>query len=304
MEKITLVIMAAGIGSRYGGLKQIDSFGPSGEIILDYSVFDAIRAGFDKVVFIIRKDIEDVFKEKIGNAIEKQIETHYVFQELTDLPNGFSVPADRKKPWGTSHAVLCAKNAVREPFAVINADDFYGQSAFEVLAGFLKNAQDRTPQEYAMVGYILGNTLTDYGHVARGVCVDDGCGNLQSIIERTKIKKFADGVKYTEDDEKTWAPIDAQSLVSMNMWGFTKGFMKELETRFPDFLRAHGAELKSEYLVPSTVNKMVQEGSAKVKVLSTDARWFGVTYQEDKPMVKAGINALVEKGNYPGQLWT
>ncbi|MCP4376970.1 MAG: nucleotidyltransferase [bacterium] len=297
-----LVVMAAGIGSRYGGLKQIDPVGPSGEIVIDYSVYDALRAGFEKVIFIIRREIEDVFREKIGKSIEKQIDTAYVFQDLDALPEGFACPPDRLKPWGTGHAVLCADEQVTGPFAVINADDFYGAGAFAVLGDYLRTARDADGKyDCSMVGYILGKTLTEHGHVARGVCTTaDGC--LVDIVERTCIQKFPDGVKYTEDGEN-WVDIDPASTVSMNMWGFTLGFLDELRAGFKEFCSTSLNTPKSEYFVPAVVNDLIVSGKTSPKVLVTDEQWYGVTYQEDKPAIKASIAQMVAAGRYPENLW-
>ena len=303
MAKIELVVMAAGIGSRYGGLKQMDPVGPSGQIVLDYAVYDAVRAGFEKVVFILRKDIEEAFRETIGRRIEQRVETAYVFQALDDLPEGFDLPPGRTKPWGTGHAVLCAKSAVDSPFAAINADDYYGASSFKVLADYLGTARDCDgTYDFCMVGFVLGNTLTEHGHVARGVCTAAADGTLSSIMERTKVQRFGPSIRYTEDDQ-SWIDLPADSVVSMNIWGFTPAFLTELEARFPAFLRRSAADLKAEFYVPVVVNDLVAEGKARVRILKTDERWFGVTYQEDKPMVKAAIAEKVRDGIYPADLW-
>lgn len=298
-----LVVMAAGIGSRYGGLKQIDPVGPSGEIVIDYSIYDAIKAGFKKVVFIIRKDIEDVFREKVGANIENKIETEYVFQELDKLPEGYSVPEGRTKPWGTGHAVLCAKDAITAPFAVINADDFYGRDAFVTLGDYLRSVDPAAePYPFAMVGYILNNTLSEHGHVARGVCTVGDDGNLESIVERTKIQKFGDVVKFTEDDEN-WQEISDEATVSMNFWGFTPQYLDELAERFPKFLDEKINEPKSEFFVPEVVNDLIKEKKSQAKMLYCNERWFGVTYQDDKPILKQAIRDKVDQGIYPEKLW-
>jgi len=298
-----LVVMAAGIGSRYGGLKQIDPVGPSGEIIIDYALYDAIEAGFQKVIFVINKDIEQAFRAKIGNAVERKVEVAYAFQELNALPPGFDVPPGREKPWGTAHAVLCASSKVDGPFAAINADDYYGRDAFQKLSEYLDLADDTSEAyDYCMVGYVLNNTLTEHGHVARGVCTVSAEGYLETVVERTKIRKFGDLVKYTEDDEN-WVEIDPASTVSMNMWGFTQSFMDELEARFPEFLRKNTANLKAEYFVPTAVNDLVSRGKATVKVLPTDERWFGVTYRQDKDKVVEAISQKIAEGVYPRRLW-
>jgi len=297
-----LVVMAAGIGSRYGGLKQVDPVGPSGEIVIDYSVYDALRGGFEKVIFIIRRDIEEVFREKVGRSIEKQVDSAYVFQELDRLPEGFVRPPQRLKPWGTGHAVLCASDQVTGPFAVINADDFYGAGAFATLADYLRNASDRDGKyDCGLVGYVLGKTLTEHGHVARGVCATAG-GRLVEIVERTCIQRFPDGVKYTEDGQN-WFAIDPDSTVSMNMWGFTPGFLDELRTGFDEFCRTSLNTPKSEFFVPVVVNDLIVSGKTSPTVLMTDEQWYGVTYQEDKPALKAAIDRMVASGRYPENLW-
>lgn len=301
----TLIVMAAGIGSRYGGLKQVDPIGPNGEIVIDYAVFDALRAGFGKVVFLIRKDIEEVFRERVGSTIEKQVETIYVFQELSNLPPGFSVPPERKKPWGTGHAVLSCKDAVHEPFAVINADDFYGPGAFRALADYLRQARDPQggPYDYSMAGYELENTLSEHGTVSRGVCEVTPDGYLAQVRERTKIQRFGDEVKYTENGED-WVVIPAHSTVSMNMWGFTPSFFKELDEIFPRFLKANIETMsKVEFYLPYVVNQLLDEKKARVKVLPVQEKWFGVTYPEDRASVQEAIRGLVRQGIYPESLW-
>jgi len=298
-----LVIMAAGIGSRYGGLKQLDSFGPSGEKVIDYALFDAISAGFEKIIFVIRKDIEDVFREKIGSVIEKKTEVVYTFQELDNLPEGYRCPPQRSKPWGTGHAVLSAKKAVSGPFAVINADDFYGKQSFTVLANYLKEMKDDAHIANAcMVGFILENTLSEHGYVSRGVCAADAEGMLSSVVERTKIQRMDGGVKYADENDG-WVDIDASSIVSMNMWGFTPSFMDELEQRFAGFLDKNIQVPKAEYFVPSVINDLIAEKKMQVKVLHSDSKWFGVTYEQDKAAVKSAIANLVERGEYPQSLW-
>ncbi len=303
MNKTTLVVMAAGMGSRYGGLKQIDPVGPNGEIIMDYSIFDAIKAGFSKVVIIIKKDNEEVFREVIGKRIEKQIDIDYSFQEIDDLPEGYKVPEDRVKPWGTAHAVMSCRKQVDTPFAVINADDFYGRITFEKLQNYLAYAKDcNGVYDYCMVGFILENTLTEHGHVARGICSVDHEGYLQTIKERTKIKKFGNITKYTEND-MDWIKIPKGSMVSMNTWGFTLSILKEIEDRFTQFLDASKDNKdKAEYYLPSVIDALINEGKARVKVLKTDTCWYGVTYPEDKPMVKEAIAGFVEEGIYPPNL--
>ena len=304
MTKPTLVIMAAGIGSRYGGLKQIDPVGPNGEIIMDYSIYDAVKAGFDKVVFIIKKEMEDIFREKVGSRIDAVVKTSYVFQSVDDVPAGFEVPEGRVKPWGTGHAVLSCRNAVDSPFAVINADDFYGQTSFQMMNDYLVGMKDSSGMyQYCMVGFKLENTLTEHGHVARGVCTLDSSGNLKEIHERTKIQKFGNATKYTEDD-KEWILIPQGSIVSMNIWGFTPSVFSELEAGFPSFLRDRtGNILKAEYFLPSVIDGLISGNKAQVKVLPSKERWYGVTYQEDKPQVKEAIFKMTKEGIYPENLW-
>jgi hypothetical protein len=304
MSDPTLIVLAAGIGSRYGGLKQADPVGPNGELIIHYSAYDALRAGFGKIVFLIRRDIEEAFRERIGRDVERQADVTYAFQELADLPPGFTIPAGRVKPWGTGHAVLCCRDVVTTNFAAINADDFYGAESFRVLADYLKTAQD-TPHthHYSMVGYVLSNTLSEHGHVARGVCQvgPDGC--LQAIKERLHIEPLADGIKFQEEDG-SWTPVSGDSTVSMNMWGFTPSLLEELAAHFPRFLERSAANpLKAEFLLPDIVGELVQEGRTSVKVLPTPERWFGVTYQADRPRVQAAVRELIAQGKYPARLW-
>ena len=304
MSEPTLVVMAAGIGSRYGGLKQTDPVGPNGEIIIDYSIYDALNAGFGKVVFVIKKDVEEAFRERVGRTIEKRCETTYVFQKIEDVPEGFEVPPGRQKPWGTGHATLSCKNVVHSPFAVINADDFYGRSSYQTLCDYLRSAQDRDGvYNYCMVGYALKSTLTEHGHVARGVCTVDEDGFLVEIRERTRIEKFGEIVKYTKDGE-TWIEIPGESVVSMNMWGFTPSLFLELEARFPQFLQKNSDNIqKAEYFLPDVVGDLIRENKARVRVLSTNERWFGVTYKQDKPRAKQAIRDLIRRGVYPENLW-
>lgn len=305
MNKTALVIMAAGIGSRYGGgIKQLEHVGPSGEIIMDYSIYDAIQAGFNKVVFIIRRDLEKDFKEIIGNRIEKQIEVEYVYQELDALPSGFTKPEERVKPWGTGQAVLCCKDVIKEPFAVINADDYYGKEAFVKVHDYLANADiNGTENNYCMAGFVLGNTLSDNGIVTRGVCKVDGNGNLTNVEETFAIERDGD-VAVGKNGAGEKVTLDLDSSVSMNMWGFTPNFLNELETGFVEFLKGITEnEIKAEYLLPEVVGKMLRENRANVKVLKTNDKWFGVTYKEDKEMVVNSINALVAEGKYPSKLF-
>jgi NDP-sugar pyrophosphorylase family protein len=304
MEKPTLIVLAAGIGRRYGGLKQLDPVGPSGELIIDYSIYDALTVGFGRIVFVIKDEIEEVFRERIGIKVEQRCDTRYVFQRLDDLPKGFEVPPDRVKPWGTGQATLSCKDVVDTPFAVINADDFYGRSAFQSLCHHLQSVQegDGVP-DYCMVGYQLENTLSEHGHVARGVCVVDADGVLQEIHERTRIEKFGAAAKYTEDGQN-WVEIPRGSTVSMNMWGFTPRMFLELEARFPRFLQASQANiLTAEFFLPEVVGALIQENRAMVRVLLSDGQWFGITYRDDRPRVEKAISDLVRQGVYPENLW-
>jgi NDP-sugar pyrophosphorylase family protein len=284
--------MAAGMGSRYGGLKQLDAVGPGGETIIDYSIYDALRAGFARLVFVIRHDIEAPFREAIGSKFEKRIAVDYVFQELDKLPPGFTVPAGRTKPWGTTQAILLAEGILGEPFAAINADDFYGRESFQILADFLRAGSG----DHAMVGYTLRNTLSEHGSVSRGVCECDAAGYLRAVVELTKIEKQGRGAQAEGRD------FSGDELVSMNFWGFTPTLFPQLRERFEAFLRRGGQELKSESYIPTTVNELVASGAARVKVLGTPASWFGVTYKEDKPHVTASIRQLIARGDYPEKL--
>ena len=302
----TLVVMAAGMGSRYGGLKQIDPVDPQGHIIMDFSVYDAIKAGFGKVVFVIKRENEAAFKEAFGDRIATQIPTEIVFQELENLPEGYAVPEGRVKPWGTGHAVLSCADVVDTPFVVINADDFYGRDAFYKAAEYLRiHTDEEDLYHYVMVAYRLENTLTENGHVARGVCSTDEDGYLTGITERTKIYKKGDKAAYTEDDGETFTELEPDVPVSMNMWGFTPGFLKELRDRFPRFLDENlkTNPLKCEYFLPFVVDELLKEKRAAVKVEKSTDRWFGVTYKEDKPVVEANIRRLKEEGVYPDELW-
>ena len=305
MKKPVLVVMAAGMGSRYGGLKQIDPVDKEGHIIMDFSIYDAVRAGFKKVVFIIKKENEADFKAAIGDRISKIIEVAYVFQDLNNLPEGYSIPEGRVKPWGTGHAILSCLDEVDGPFAVINADDYYGSHAFQMAYDFLSQNEEGDTYSYMMVGYKLENTLTDNGHVARGVCVTDEDGHLVKINERTHIEKREDGAAYTEDDGKTWVEISEGSTVSMNMWGFSASILKELKDRFSKFLdeNLESNPLKCEYFLPFVVDELLTEKKATVKVLKSMDKWYGVTYKEDKPVVVAAIQKLKDEGLYPQKLW-
>ncbi|QZE15576.1 nucleotidyltransferase [Halosquirtibacter laminarini] len=297
--KPTLLILAAGMGSRYGGLKQLDAFGPSGETILEYSIYDAIRAGFGKVVFVIRKSFSEEFKTKFASKLEGKIEVEYVYQELDNLPEGFSLPEGRVKPWGTGHAVLVAKDVIKEPFAIINADDFYGKDAFVELSQYLSSCTKQS--EYCMVGYHLHKTLSDFGSVSRGVCKTDDNDMLVEITERTKIVGEEDGIYYYEGDEKT--ALDPKTAVSMNCWAFMPGFFDYLQAGFVSFLENAGSEMKSEYFFPFEVSDQLKNNNITVKVLDSDADWFGVTYPDDKPDVLSKLNGLIQRGDYPENLW-
>jgi dTDP-glucose pyrophosphorylase len=305
MDKPVLVIMAAGIGSRYGGLKQIDPIDDQNHLIIDFSIYDAIKAGFEKVIFIIKREIEADFKERIGDRIEKYIQVEYVYQDPDDLPAGFKRPEGRVKPWGTGHAVLSCLGKVNGPFAVINADDYYGQSAFKLIYERLANTHDDEKYRYCMVGYVIENTLTDHGHVARGVCSVGSDGYLITIKERTRIEKLNDGPAYTEDGGKTWTTIPEGSIVSMNMWGFTKSILDELNNKFAEFLKETLIKnpLKGEYFLPDVVGALLNEGKATVRVLKSLDKWYGVTYKEDKEVVVSAIARLKENGIYPEKLW-
>ena len=302
MKKPVLVIMAAGMGSRYGGLKQMDPVGGFGQVILDYSVYDARRAGFETVVFVIKDEIEADFRERVGARIESAMDVRYAFQRMDSLPEGYAVPAGRTKPWGTAQAALAAQPFVDGPFAIINADDYYGRSAFQVIYDYLCGHQ--SGNEYAMVAYRLENTVTDHGHVARGVCQVGADGYLTGIVERTRIEK-GPPPRFTEDGGRTWTQLSGDTMVSMNFWGFTPALLDQARARFPDFLDRALREnpMKAEYLLPTLVGALIQEGAASVKALSSRDKWYGVTYQEDKPTVAAAIARMTEAGLYPGQLW-
>jgi len=294
----TLLVLAAGMGSRYGGLKQIDPVGPCGETIIDYSIFDALRAGFGKVVFVIRKDIEEAFRDIVGSRFEKRMAVDYVFQSLEDIPPRFTVPAGRTKPWGTTHAILAGANTVHEPFAAINADDFYGAESFRVLAGHLTSASP----DYAMVGFVLRNTLSEFGTVARGVCELVDGNYLKSIVEYLAIEQKGGSVQNVDATGQV-AHLAGNELVSMNFWGFTPRVFDQLREDFQTFLEQHGSDAKRECLIPTTVNQLVAAGKARVKVLHSRDPWFGVTYREDRPRVIESIRSLIAGGSYPEQLW-
>ena len=303
-KKPVLVIMAAGMGSRYGGLKQLDPVGNHDQVILDYSIYDARRAGFETVVFVIKPEIEADFKERVGRRLEKCMNVQYVYQLRDDLPEGYTAPADRTKPWGTAQAALAARSVVDGPFAIINADDYYGPEAFKEIYDYLSVNPDGDVYEYAMVGYLLKNTVTENGTVARGVCEETADHFLARVTERTKIEK-GEPPRYTEDDGQTWTELPGDTIVSMNMWGFNRSFLDEAWTRFPAFLDKALAEnpLKAEYFLPTVVSWLIGEGKARVKVLRSTDKWYGVTYREDKPTVEAAIAEKTASGLYPDRLW-
>ena len=304
MNKPVLVIMAAGMGSRYGGLKQLDPVGNHGQLIIDYSIYDARRAGFETVVFVIKPEIEEDFKRCIGDRVAKSMDVRYVYQLKEDLPEGYCVPEERRKPWGTAHAALAARNVVDGPFAVINADDYYGPEAFREIYGYLSAHADGDVYEYVMVGYLLKNTVTENGTVARGVCEETADNFLTRVTERTKIEK-GEPPRYTEDDGQTWTELSEDTIVSMNMWGFTRSFLDEAWARFPAFLDKALAEnpAKAEYFLPTVVSQLIDEGKARVKVLRSEDKWYGVTYREDKPTVVSAIAEKTASGLYPDRLW-
>ncbi len=304
MKDPVLVIMAAGMGSRYGGLKQIDPVDEQGHIIMDFSVFDAMRAGFKKVVFVIKAENEGLFRKVIGDRVSEKIEVAYVHQNLDALPEGYSVPEGRVKPWGTGHAVLCAADAVDgAPFAVINADDYYGRDAFRLIYDYLSTHKDDETYRFTMVGYSVKNTVTENGSVSRGVCKTDDRNYLTEIVERTRIEKREDGAAYTEDDGETWTHLDGDTIVSMNMWGFSAPFMEELKQGFPTFLDRAMEEnpMKGEYFLPFAVERLLTEGKATVEVLHTPDMWYGVTYKEDKPVITEAMQKMKEEGIYPAE---
>lgn len=297
--KPTLVILAAGMGSRYGGLKQLDELGPNGEAIIDYSLFDAIRAGFGKVVFIIRTDFENEFKARFEPRLKGKIPFEYVYQSLDKVPEGFTVSPGREKPWGTAHAVLMAADVVKEPMAVINADDFYGREAYQVMADFLIASND--PSEYSMIGYRIANTLSPHGSVSRGVCITDDKGYLTSVVERTKIQREPEGIFYYEPEGRF--PLDDYAPVSMNFWGLKPGVFEYIKNGFSKFLKEHGHEPRTEYFIPLLINDNIVAGNISTKVLKCNSQWFGITYREDKPLAQKQILTLIEQGEYPVNLW-
>jgi choline kinase len=299
--KPTLFVLAAGMGSRYGGLKQLDGLGPNGETIMDYSIYDAVNAGFGKLVFVIRRSFEEDFREKIVKKYERKIPVELVFQELDDLPEGFSPHPDRVKPWGTNHAVMMGRDVIHEPFAVINADDFYGRESFGVLADFLSSLH-HSKNAYAMVGYRVGNTLSESGTVARGICETDSDNHLTGVVERTQIQRIDGAVKY-KDDNGEWVAIGDNTPVSMNMWGFTPDYFDYSEKQFVEFLKENAGNHKAEFFIPLVVNNLIVDKKATVKVLDTPSKWFGVTYAEDRPGVVAKLQKLADDGVYPSPLW-
>ena len=299
MEK-SLLVLAAGMGSRYGGLKQLDAFGPNGETIIDYSIYDAIRAGFDKVVFVIRKHFREDFENYFKNRIGDRIEMVFVEQELDKIPPGYTISPDREKPWGTAHAVLVGKEVIDGPFAVINADDYYGQESYQTLINYFESEQKEN--EFSVVSYLLKNTLSDHGTVNRGVCYKDDEGYLTKIVETLKISKESDGSISYPDGEGT-SNLSEDTLVSMNMFGFTPQYFELAGAYFEEFLKERGEELKSEFFIPLSLDKMINAGEIKVKVITSPSKWFGVTYKDDKPFVMEKINALIEQGVYPQKLW-
>ena len=305
MNEPILVVMAAGMGSRYGGLKQIDPVGPNGEIIIDYSLFDAYKAGFRRVVFVIKEELYDDFRERVGKTAEKYFSVNYAFQKLSDIPEGYSIPEGRVKPWGTGHAVYSARRFIDAPFAAINSDDYYGSEGFRKIFDFLSSRPDDNKEHYVMVGYKLMNTLSENGHVARGICSIDNAGKLVCITERTRIEPKGNSAAYTEDEGETWVNLPQDTIVSMNMWGFPASFMEKIEKGFLNFLNATLAEnpLKAEYFLPFVVNDMLLKNEADVTVLTSSDKWYGVTYLQDKPLVAAAMKRLTDTGIYTSPLW-
>jgi UTP-glucose-1-phosphate uridylyltransferase len=300
--KPALLILAAGIGSRYGSLKQLDQIGPSGETIIDYSIFDAIRAGFTKVVFVIKENIAKEFGDVFSEKLKGKIEIEYVFQEIDKIPAGISYSKDRQKPWGTGHAVLMAAHKINEPFAVINADDFYGRGSFQALADFYKDWTLERGNTYCMVGYELGKTLSEHGSVSRGICKADGCGFLLDVIERTKIQREVGGIAYM-DENNTSFYLDERTTVSMNFWGFTPSFFTHLETGFAEFMKVNAQSPKAEFYIPTVINDLLKRKMASVRILPCSDQWFGMTYREDRELVASRISELIKMGVYPANLW-
>ena len=305
MNKPVLVVMAAGMGSRYGGMKQIDPVGPNGQVIMDYSLYDARRAGFETVVFVIKHEIEDAFKAAIGDRVSKVMQVHYAFQQLDELPTGYTIPEGRAKPWGTCHAVLAAKPFIDGPFAVVNADDYYGPEAFRVMYEYLSTHSDGELYDYCMVSYLLQNTVSENGSVARGVCQPNPDGTLHSVTERTRIETYAGGIHYTEDGGESWTDLPGETPVSMNLWGFGKSFLEEADRRIAGWLDENQAKnpLKCEYFLPLVVTELLEEGKARVQLLHSADKWYGVTYREDKPVVVDAIARMTREGLYPEDLW-
>ena len=305
MNKPVLVVMAAGMGSRYGGMKQIDPVGPNGQVIMDYSLYDARRAGFETVVFVIKHEIEDAFKAAIGDRVSKVMQVHYAFQQLDELPAGYTIPEGRAKPWGTCHAVLAAKPFIDGPFAVVNADDYYGPEAFRVMYEYLSTHSDGELYDYCMVSYLLQNTVSENGSVARGVCQANPDGTLHSVTERTRIETYAGGIHYTENGGESWTDLPGETPVSMNLWGFGKSFLEEADRRFAGWLDENLAKnpLKCEYFLPLVVTELLEEGKARVQLLHSADKWYGVTYREDKPVVVDAVARMTREGLYPEDLW-
>lgn len=304
-EQPTLVIMAAGMGSRYGGLKQVDKITEAGEIILDFSLYDAMMAGFSRAVFIIREENRELFRELVDERAGRFMDIEYAYQKLDDIPEGFEIPEGREKPWGTGHAVLSCRHLINGPFAVINADDYYGPGSFASVYEYLSDNKDNDKYAFCMAGYQLKNTVTENGHVSRGVCEIDDKGFLKQVTERTKIMKTADGIAYTEDDGATWVRLDPDTVVSMNFWGFSASMMEEMKREFPQALEKimETNPLKGEYYLPFAADRLVQEGKAEVKVMTSPDKWYGVTYKEDKEDVQNALQAMKDRGMYPEKLW-
>lgn len=298
--KPTLLVLAAGMGTRYGGNKQLDQVGPSGETIIDYSIYDAIRAGFGKIVFVIRHDIEEQVRERFDKRLKGRVEVDYVFQEITNLPDGVKITPERKKPWGTSHAIIVAKDIIKEPFGVINADDYYGVESFKILHDFLVN--DKDPNCYCIVGYKMKNTLSEHGNVNRGVCSTGSDGLLKGIVETIQIEKTSDGAKAPDSDGRI-QKFTGDEVVSMNLWGFKQSCFKFLEEEFRDFINKFGMDLKSELYIPTSLDRFVRSGQITIKILMTNEKWFGVTYREDKPSVVESIKEMISRGVYPSKIY-
>jgi len=305
MTKPVLVVMAAGMGSRYGSLKQLDPVGSHGQLIIDYSIYDARRAGFETVIFVIKRELEETFREAIGDRLSKAMEVKYAFQTLEDLPEGYTVPEGRVKPWGTAQAALAARTVVNGPFAIINSDDYYGPEGFQLIYNYLLSHPDDERYAYAMVGYQVRNTVTEHGSVARGICEEDTDHCLRQVVEHTCIEKAGDDARFTEDGGRTWTTLPGETVVSMNLWGFSKSFLWEVEARFPAFLdkTLREAPLKGEYFLPSVVSQLIAEDKARVKVLHSRDKWYGVTYRDDKPTVVQAIANKTAAGLYPDDLW-